>query len=160
MEYKIDPNAGFDDLWKQYIQVLHNLIIIRQRRPQVRFLSAFSSMFENTFSHLTSEKLVPEIKNAWDSWKNVEDNRIPAELLQQEIASFINGYYFVTKSSPATNIPPSTSNWLSREATAKDIINAGKTLLESILDALGDILPLWVKGILKVLREVLEVAAG
>jgi len=37
---------------------------------------------------------------------------------------------------------------------------AGKTLLESILDALGDLLPLWVRGIPKILKEVLDVATG
>lgn len=161
MPEQIDPTAEFSTLWRNYVCVVRQLVIVRRRRPPQTFLAAFESFFKESFDNLSQDSFVNDLTSAWSQFELEESNHLTAKLLRLELVAFIKGFQSVTGSSilPAAD-PPSTKLWLSRNTTAKDMTNAGKTLLESILDALGDLLPTWVRGLLKILKEVLDVAAG
>ncbi len=161
MPDQIDPNDKFSKLWQYYMSVLRQLVIVRQRRPPRTFLAAFNTFFEESFRELGEEAFTENLGLAWSEFEGDELNRTTARLLRLEIAAFVNGYQSVTRDPlSADSDPPATKRWLSRDATAKDMTNAGKTILESILDALGDLMPAWVRGVLKILKEVLDIAGG
>lgn len=161
MPEHVDPRLEFAQLWRHYVAVVRQLVIVRQRRPPRTFLAAFDLFFEESFGALGDETFVGDFAAAWEEFEADESNRVTSRLLRLEIAAFINGFQDVTSATLAPNAdPPSTQRWLSRDATARDMISAGKTLVESLLDALGDLIPVWVRGVLKILKEVLDVAGG
>ena len=54
--------------------------------------------------------------------------------------------------------PPATKDWFSKKVTAKGMLRAAKTIIDSWIDVLGDILPKWIKGLLNTLKEVFDFA--
>jgi len=161
MPDQLGPDEPFPELWKGYVSALQQLVTVRRRRPPQAFLASFEAFFDEAFRGVTEDAAVEDLTAAWSQFEADDSNHRTARLLRLELVAFINGFQAVTGSParPQTD-PPSTKHWLSRDATAKDMTNAGKTVLESILDALGDLLPVWVRGLLKILKEVLDVAAG
>jgi hypothetical protein len=161
MPETIDANGEFSVLWNQYVGVLRQLVFIRSRKPPRAFLGAFETFFNETFTSLARNTLVQELSAAWSQYEADQSNRESARLLRLELVAMITGFQAVKEyfAKPAPE-PRSRQQMLSRDATAKDMTSAGKTLLESILDALGDLLPSWVRGVLKILKELLDVAAG
>lgn len=160
MPDQIDPKERFEKLWRNFVLVLQQLITVRQRRPLNKFYSAFNPFVKETFRELDKERFVKELSQAFEAYEKVRENKAPAQLLRHEIDYFVNGFLNVTGSTLAELDPPPKKKWFSQKVTAKEMINAGKTILDSIYDFLKGLLPSWVLDLLKILKEVLGIIGG
>lgn len=164
MDHKIDKTSDFEQSWPNYMSVLQTLVFSRCPNTPTNFLAAYDMFFKKTFAALDRDAFRKELFAAWSQYEGRRENKKAAELLRMEIDALIRWFKSepnVDERNPKSNRSISTSRkpWQCRDATARDMAKAGATTLDSILDALGDLLP-QARGLLKVLEEVLDIVAG
>lgn len=164
MESEDSRTREFQSMWHSYLNCLHKVSDILLSRPPKMFFRGYQKFAQEVFETLHGDEFVSMMSMAWTKYSQIEENGPVVRLLQFEMISFMNGCAETMSrwEVPSPDQPAETKRWFSRsrKATAKDIGRAGKTLSESILDALGDLLPAPIRGVLKTLKEVLDVAIG
>ncbi len=146
----------------EFLKATKGCMNVRLREPANQFFSAFGPVIEQTYEMINSKETIEEIDNAINTFENKnKKNKSIFSLIKLELSSFVDGYVKTTGASENTlEDPPAVKSWLSKKVTAKDMLKAAKTIIDSLMDALGDILPKWVKGILNTLKEVFDFAIG
>jgi hypothetical protein len=146
----------------EFFKATKGCVAVRLREPANKFLPEFKQMMYKTFDMITQDDTIKIINTAMEDFeKEDEKNKSILSLIKLELSSFVKGYRNTTGATKDNlEDPPSMNAWFSKKVTAKDMLKAAKTILESLMDALEDLLPKWVKALLNTLKEVFGFAIG
>ena len=106
MPERVNTNLEFAQLWRYYVAVVRQLVLVRRRRPPQTFLAAFESFFAESFRALGEEYLVADLTRAWTQFESDESNRVTARLLRLEMVALIDGFQRVTGATLAPDADP------------------------------------------------------
>lgn len=152
------------DTWLRFVGAFEALLEVRLRKPGRPHLRAYREFISEACTALRDDAFVAELTAALASeddaaWVHGASKR----LLAMEVAAFGESYVEMTGRDPLDDarsaqvvLPPVKRDWLIRDASAGDMLGAGRTVLGSLRDGL-EFLPGWARGIIKAGEEAVSI---
>ena len=146
-ESSLEGEGEFSSTWRRYVQALRRLL---SGVPTERSLIPFLPLRDSALDACERFDTVANLEKAWLSLHSSNNAPDVAHLLLMELNAFPAAVDVAEDDAVSEKPVP---------LPKKRLLSAGKTLLESARDLFDD-LPLTVKGVLKVLTEVIDLFRG
>jgi hypothetical protein len=141
----IDGQGEFSSAWKRFVQALRRLL---SGVPAERSLDPFLPLRDTALDASERPDVIAELEQAWAALHAPNASPDVAHLFLMELNAFPSSVE-IAESEVKENKP----------FPKKRLLSAGKTLLDSGRD-IFETLPWKVKGVLKVLTEVIDLLRG
>jgi len=156
----------FEPAMRDLVLALKLVTLAAINEPSRRHMRELEPWLQAVFETAINPDVISGVSASWQQLTVVDDDGQLRHLLLLEMgvysaAVFKRGGKLVSGSSasPTLSSASKRAETLARKAEQKDYLNAGSTLLESLMDALGDLAPK-LRGILKSVKEAVDVAKG
>ena len=143
-----DDDISFPSEWDEFLALVREIIARKDQQPARNYIRALYDYQQDVLSALQERDFNTAFREGWLEFASQEENTQTAQLLKTELRA-------VTAMLREGVGEFSAREW--SRVRLRDLLNAARVVVDSLIDLLGDGLGMVIKGPLTVFSELLEI---